>query len=69
MWQPYIEKLNNVMSFLVENYAKLKLSANYTYCKNGDIEEDVKLDGPNEEKFLKNIEVYTPYSDVYMLML
>ena len=43
----------------VENYAKLNMSANYVNVKtgHGDIDENIKLNGPNEEGFLKNIEV------------
>lgn len=43
----------------VENYAKLNMSANYVNVKtgHGDIDENIKLNGPNEERFLKNIEV------------
>ena len=39
----------------VENYAKLNMSANYVNVKtgHGDIDENIKLNGPNEERFLK----------------
>ena len=40
---------------LVENYAKLNMSANYVNVKTGH--GGIKLNGPNEEGFLKNIEV------------
>ena len=53
----------------LENYAKLNMSANYVNVKtgHGDIDENIKLDGPNEEGFLKNIEVTTSVF-VYMHM-
>ena len=53
----------------LENYAKLNMSANYVNVKtgHGDIDENIKLDGPNEEGFLRNIEVTTSVF-VYMHM-
>ena len=45
----------------LENYAKLNMSATYVNVKtgHGDIDENIMLNGPNEEGFLKNIEVTT----------
>ena len=40
----------------VENYTKLNMSANYV---NVNIDENIKLLEPNEEGFLKNIELTT----------
>lgn len=54
----YICNLNQTLLFfvVVETYAKLKMTANYSRS-NG--QRKIKLDGPNGEKFLEDIEVYT----------
>lgn len=41
--------------FVAETYAKLKMTAIYS-CSNG--QKKIKLDGPNGEKFLGDIEVW-----------
>lgn len=55
----------------VENYAKLNMSANYVNVKtgHGDIDENIKLNGPNEERFLKNIEVTSVFVYRHMFKL
>lgn len=55
----------------VENYVKFNMSVNYVNVKigYGDIDENIKFNGLNEERFLKNIEVILVFVYRYMFKL
>lgn len=55
----------------VENYVKFNTSVNYVNVKigYGDIDENIKFNGLNEERFLKNIKVILVFVYGYMFKL